>query len=86
MGLEAEIEALKRQNHWLKWALFSTVTVLLIGVVTVSALAGITATRARAEARRAVAREEQARDQAEAAFRQAQEALAEIEARTDGGT
>ena len=47
MGLEAEIEALKRQNRRLKTALISLAALLLVGVVTVAGLAGIAATRAR---------------------------------------
>ena len=45
MGLEAEIETLKRQNRRLKVALFSLATLLLIAVVTLAGLAGLPVSR-----------------------------------------
>ena len=52
MGLEVEIEALKRQNHRLKLAMFSIIAVLLIAVVAVAGFAGVAASRARAQEQR----------------------------------
>ena len=52
MGLEAEIEVLKRQNRRLKVALFSTVVVLLVAVASVAEFAATAAARARAEEQR----------------------------------
>ena len=75
MDLEAEIEALKRQNRRLKVALFSIVTLFFVAMVGSAGVAGITATRARAEAVRAMAMEQEARASAEAAFAKTQEAL-----------
>ena len=60
MGLEAEIEALKRQNHRLKAALFSTIALLLIVVASVTGIAGFAAVRARAAELRAREMAEQA--------------------------
>ncbi len=75
MDLEAEIEALKRQNRRLKVALLSIVILLFVAMVGSAGVVGITATRARAEAVRAMAMEREARANAEAAFAKAQEAL-----------
>ncbi len=84
MDLEAEIERLKRQNHRLRVALFSIVALLLVAVVTVAGTARIAETRAKADAQRALAREEQARDHAAAAFARAQEALESTTVPDDG--
>ena len=78
MGLEAQIEALKRQNRRLKVALFSTITVLLVAVATAAGFAGIAAARARAEELRAREMAEQARAHAQAALAASQAELEEV--------
>ncbi len=75
MGLEVEIEALKRQNHRLKLAVFSTIAVLLIADVAVAGFAVVAASRARAQEQRARVMAEQARAEAQAAFERAQHAV-----------
>ena len=84
MGLEAEVESLRRQNRRLKVALFSIIAVFLVSFMTVAGLTGIAAVRARAQTLLAVEREKQARAQAEAAFRKAQAALEQVEVQRDG--
>jgi uncharacterized membrane protein (DUF485 family) len=74
MSIEAEFEALKRQNRRLKVALFSTITVLIVGAAMVTAFTATAATRARAA-------ERLARAQAQAALAAAQGALEETQTR-----
>ena len=71
MGLEAEIEALKRQNHRLKLAM----CLIIVVVVAVAGFAGVVAARARAQEQRARVMAEQARAEAQAAFERAQHAV-----------
>ena len=77
MGLEAEVEALRRQNRRLKVALCSTLGVLLLAMLMAVGVVGITAMRARAEAQRALEMERVARVHAEKAMMQAQRLLDE---------
>ena len=84
MGLEAEVESLRRQNRGLKVALFSMIAVFFVSFITVAGLTGIAAVRARAQTLRAVEREKQARAQAEVAFREAQTELEQVEVQRDG--
>jgi hypothetical protein len=85
MDLEAEIEALNRQNRRLKLTLFSTIALLLIVVASVTGIAGIAAGRARAEELRAREMAERARARAEAALAVAQDAVKNIDAKNEGG-
>ena len=75
MGLEAEVEALRRKNRLLKMALVATIAVFFVGVLMAAGIAGIAATRARAQTLMALEQEHLARAHAEAAFAKAQEAL-----------
>ena len=84
MGLEAEIEALKRQNRRLKVALFSTITVLLVAVATATGYAGFAAARVRAQELRAREMAEQARTHAQAALAASEAKLEEDEAEHGG--
>lgn len=80
MDLEAEVEALKRQNRRLKAALFSTLTGLLIGIVVAAGITGVATIRARAQVLRAIEMEKQARERAKAALEKTQQGLEEYEA------
>ncbi len=71
MGLEAEIEVLKRQNHRLKLAMSSIIVV----VVAVAWFAGVVATRARVREQQARVMAEQARAEAQAESERAQHAV-----------
>jgi len=71
MGLEAEIEALKRQNRRLKLAM----CLIIVLVVAVAGFEGVVAARARAQEQRARVMAEQARAEAQAAFERAQHAV-----------
>jgi hypothetical protein len=75
MGLEAEVEALRRENRRLKVTLFSTFAVLMVAVVMAVGLVGFAAARARTQARLALEMERRARVQAEEAIARAQTLL-----------
>jgi hypothetical protein len=80
MGLESEVELLKRKNRWLKVALFTITTVLLLAV----SIVGVAATRARAMSHQAREHEIQARAEAERAVRIAEVAREQAENKNHG--
>ena len=80
MDLETEVEMLKRKNRWLKVALFTITTVLLLAV----SIVGIAATRARAMSHQAREQEIQMRAEAVRAVRMAEVAREQVENKSDG--